>query len=105
SPREPAGAFCCASSVELGTRQNALIISFRGKMQGKRQLAAEVCSATGFTALFEMLRKRRAITVLNYHRIGDAQATQYDPGVFSATAEEFEWQLAYLKRHFDVATL
>jgi peptidoglycan/xylan/chitin deacetylase (PgdA/CDA1 family) len=74
-------------------------------MHGKREILARVCSVTGFTSLFERLRKHRSIIVLNYHRIGNPDETQYDPGVFSATAEEFEWQLRYLKRYFEIATL
>jgi peptidoglycan/xylan/chitin deacetylase (PgdA/CDA1 family) len=34
--------------------------------------------------------------VLNYHRIGDPDATPYDPSVFSATADEF-------RRHMELA--
>jgi peptidoglycan/xylan/chitin deacetylase (PgdA/CDA1 family) len=45
------------------------------------------------------------LTVLTYHRIGNSCDTPYDAGVFSATAEEFEEQIAYLKRRFHVATL
>ena len=59
----------------------------------------------GFISLLECMPKRRALIVLNYHRIGNACDTPYDPGVFSATAEEFEWQIAYLKRRFYMTTL
>jgi hypothetical protein len=41
---------------------------------------------------------------MNYHRIGDRALTPYDSGTFSATAEEFEWQIGYLKQRFHVAT-
>ena len=74
-------------------------------MRGKREMLATASWVTGLTALCELWRKRRAIIVLNYHRIGNPNETQYDPLVFSATANEFEWQLGYLKRHFDIATL
>ena len=40
----------------------------------------------------------------NYHRIGDKDFCQYDGGVFSATAKEFEEQLIYFKTHFTVIT-
>ncbi len=74
-------------------------------MNGKRELLAKLCSATGFTALVERAQKSRSVIVLNYHRIGDADATPYDPGVFSATADEFAWQIAYLKRQFEILRL
>jgi peptidoglycan/xylan/chitin deacetylase (PgdA/CDA1 family) len=74
-------------------------------MRGKRELLAKLCSVAGFTAVCEQWRKRPALIVLNYHRIGDSAKTQYDPGVFSATAEGFAWQIRYLKQHFEIATL
>jgi peptidoglycan/xylan/chitin deacetylase (PgdA/CDA1 family) len=55
--------------------------------------------------MLEVLPKRRVLTVLNYHRIGNSGDTPYDPGVFSATAEEFERQIAHLKRRFYMTTL
>lgn len=49
--------------------------------------------------------QRRALVVLNYHRLGNADETPYDSGVFSATAEQFESQIAYFKRRFQMVTL
>jgi len=43
--------------------------------------------------------------VLNYHRIGDFESTEYDPGSFSCTAAEFDWQIGYFKRHYRTTTL
>lgn len=74
-------------------------------MEGKREILARLCSATGFTTLLERLRQLPSLIVLNYHRVGDGESTQYDPGVFSVTAEEFEWQVSYLKRHFEICRL
>ncbi|MBV9612918.1 MAG: polysaccharide deacetylase family protein [Acidobacteriaceae bacterium] len=72
---------------------------------GKRELLARVCERSGFTRLMEWMPKRRGLMILNYHRIGNAHETPYDSGTFSATAEEFDWQIGYLKRHFPVITL
>jgi peptidoglycan/xylan/chitin deacetylase (PgdA/CDA1 family) len=74
-------------------------------MQGKRELISTLCAATGATWLFERIARRPVLLVLNYHRIGDKNAAPYDPGIFSCTAEEFDWQISYLKRHFRMATL
>jgi peptidoglycan/xylan/chitin deacetylase (PgdA/CDA1 family) len=49
--------------------------------------------------------QRRNLIILNYHRVGNADETPFDSGVFSATAEEFDSQIAYLKRRFHMATL
>jgi|HubBroStandDraft_1064217.scaffolds.fasta_scaffold48550_2 peptidoglycan/xylan/chitin deacetylase (PgdA/CDA1 family) len=74
-------------------------------MHGKRELLARVCSRTGLTRILETLPQRRALIILNYHRIGNADETPFDSGVFSATAEQFDSQIAYLKRRFQMATL
>lgn len=74
-------------------------------MHGKRELLAKLCSVTGFTVVCEQWRRRPSLIVLNYHRIGDIRKTRYDPGVFSATAQDFAWQVGYMKQHFEIATL
>lgn len=74
-------------------------------MKGKREIAARLCAATGFTSLLEHLRKRPSLIVLAYHRIGNGNGTLYDPGVFSATGNEFQWHIAYLRRHFEICKL
>jgi peptidoglycan/xylan/chitin deacetylase (PgdA/CDA1 family) len=71
----------------------------------KRELIARGAGAIGITRFLESIPKRRALIVLNYHRIGNASESRYDPGVFSANAEEFDWQIDYLKRHFYLTTL
>jgi peptidoglycan/xylan/chitin deacetylase (PgdA/CDA1 family) len=43
--------------------------------------------------------------VLNYHRIGDAEKTPYDPGTFSATTRQFDEQVAWLKKRFPIVSL
>jgi peptidoglycan/xylan/chitin deacetylase (PgdA/CDA1 family) len=55
--------------------------------------------------MLESMPIQDVLIVLNYHRIGNATESPYDPGVFSATAEEFDWQIAYLKRRFYLTTL
>lgn len=41
----------------------------------------------------------------NYHRIGNANISEYDPNVFSCTAEQFDLQLNFYKNNFFVITL
>jgi peptidoglycan/xylan/chitin deacetylase (PgdA/CDA1 family) len=45
------------------------------------------------------------LLVLNYHRIGNVADAAFDPDVYSATAEDFDWQVAYLKSRFGVVSL
>jgi peptidoglycan/xylan/chitin deacetylase (PgdA/CDA1 family) len=62
-------------------------------------------AVTGLTRFLELMPKRRQLIIMSYHRIGDAARTDYDSGVFSATAEEFDNQISYFKRHFHLVNL
>jgi peptidoglycan/xylan/chitin deacetylase (PgdA/CDA1 family) len=71
----------------------------------KRELGAHLSAATSFTRLLELMPSRPLLMVLNYHRIGDAEKTPYDSGLFSATAEELDAQITYMKRRFRFVNL
>jgi peptidoglycan/xylan/chitin deacetylase (PgdA/CDA1 family) len=72
---------------------------------GKRELLARGLLWSGASFLLARLPARDSLLVLNYHRIGNAEDDLFDPGVFSATAEEFDNQIAYLKRRLSLITL
>jgi peptidoglycan/xylan/chitin deacetylase (PgdA/CDA1 family) len=72
---------------------------------GKRELLARGLLWCGASSLLAQLPTRDSLLVLNYHRIGNAEDDLFDPGVFSATADEFNNQIAYLKRHASLVTL
>ncbi|WP_411992766.1 polysaccharide deacetylase family protein [Agarivorans sp. DSG3-1] len=42
------------------------------------------------------------VYVFNYHRIGDARFSEFDPNVFSCTSEQFEQHLRFYKQEFTV---
>ena len=44
----------------------------------------------------------RGVIGLNYHRIGDGRDSVFDRGLWSATPEQFDRQVALLKRHCDL---
>lgn len=71
----------------------------------KRTQIALYSRRLGFTGLMERLHTQRRIVILTYHRIGDAVGNSFDPAVFSATAEQFERQIGYLKKNFRILTL
>ena len=71
----------------------------------KRDRAALLGNRLGLTRLLEAAPRRNCLIVLNYHRIGDARTSQYDSAVFSATAEDFETQVAHLRRYYNVVSL
>lgn len=68
-------------------------------------MVAAACAGMGVTWLLEKLPRPPVLMILNYHRIGDPDATEYDSGTFSCTAAEFDWQIGYLKRHYRMTTL
>jgi peptidoglycan/xylan/chitin deacetylase (PgdA/CDA1 family) len=72
---------------------------------GKRDALAVWAGRLGVTALLGALPKQNLLLVLNYHRIGDPEKTPYDPGVFSATPDDLDQQIALLKKHTRVVTL
>ncbi len=72
---------------------------------GKREWLARGLFYSGASALLSQLPARNSLLVLNYHRIGNAQDDLFDPGVFSATADELDHQISYLKSRVSLVTL
>lgn len=68
----------------------------------KMQMALDACDLVQAHRWWGQLDRWQGLVTLNYHRIGRADQTELDPGVFSATAEQFEAQLRYLKSDCDV---
>ena len=60
---------------------------------------------SGASFLLSQLPARDSLLVLNYHRIGNPHDDLFDPDVFSATADQFDDQLSYLKRRVSLVTL
>ena len=59
----------------------------------------------GLFPLLEHLPRRACLIAFNYHRIGHPDNAAYDRGVIEATPEQFEFQMGWLKRNFDVVRL
>lgn len=71
-------------------------------MINKREIAFRALDGLGLNAVARRCRSWRGLLVLNYHRIGHAEGSLFDWDLWSATAEQFEVQVAHLKTHFDV---
>ena len=71
----------------------------------KRDRLAIWSSRLGVTRSLEFLPERNCLIVLTYHRIGNPDTCPFDSQVFSASAESFEWQVAYLKKRFRILSL
>lgn len=73
--------------------------------KGKREFLARALDWSGAALLVRRLPERELLLILNYHRIGDPDGDLFGPGVFSATGDQFNEQISYLKRHFRLVTL
>lgn len=72
------------------------------KKTGKREFLARMMHRSGMIRVASHLPARDTLLVLTYHRIGDATTTPFDPGVYSATADELHDQVVYLKKTVSV---
>ncbi len=70
-------------------------MSYRGKI-------SRVLSRSGLLSVFEQLPAGPGLIVFNHHRIGNRAECEYDRELFSASAEQFDFQLSYIKRHFPI---
>lgn len=69
---------------------------------GKRDFAIRTLNAPGLGAVVSRLRLWRGLLVLNYHRIGTPDGSPFDWDLWSASAEDFDAQVALLTREFDI---
>lgn len=68
----------------------------------KRRLLAEALERSGLRRALGRAPGRSGVLTLTYHRIGDGSRSPYDREVWSATADDFDEQVAYCKANFDV---
>jgi O-antigen/teichoic acid export membrane protein/peptidoglycan/xylan/chitin deacetylase (PgdA/CDA1 family) len=69
---------------------------------GRADALALTIQRTGLGAALTRMPMWRGVLVLNYHRIGTFDGGVHDPGVWSASEEDFDAQLRYLARHAEV---
>jgi peptidoglycan/xylan/chitin deacetylase (PgdA/CDA1 family) len=72
---------------------------------GKRELLAQALLRSGAAFLFGQLPERNLLLVLTYHRIGNRDDDPFDSDVFSASGDQLNEQISYLKRHVSLVTL
>ena len=68
----------------------------------KRLLLARSMERVGITRLLELFRARPGLLVINHHRIGDAVKTRFDRAMFTASTDELDQQVQYIKRRFPI---
>ena len=65
---------------------------------------SRLLSRSGMMRALESLPTRPGLIVFNHHRVGDRTACAYDRDLFSASAEQLEDQLDYIRKHLPVIT-
>ncbi len=75
------------------------------RVKGKREMFVRGLRQSGALYLLSHLPARDSLLVLNYHRVGNSESDPWDPGLFSATADELNDQISYLKRNHSFVTL
>ncbi|HUN25886.1 MAG TPA: polysaccharide deacetylase family protein [Steroidobacteraceae bacterium] len=78
--------------------------------RGRVQRLIEVAERFGLVRALEPFhdRLRATLTVLAYHRVMPVDALAaypFDPELISATPDQFEWQMEYLRRHRNLVSL
>lgn len=71
----------------------------------KRELLARTLDVTGCARLLRTARSWNGVLILNYHRIGQPAGSLFDPNLWSASAEDFDRQLSFVTKNFDVIGL
>ncbi len=71
----------------------------------KRNLLAHTLDMSGCGRALRSVHAWEGVLILNYHRIGDARHSLFDRNLWSATAEDFERQIAQISQRFDVIGL
>ena len=74
-------------------------------MLTKRDLLARTLDVTGCGRVLRAAKAWNGVLVLNFHRIGDSSNSLFDHNLWSATAENFERQIAFLADNFDIIGL
>jgi peptidoglycan/xylan/chitin deacetylase (PgdA/CDA1 family) len=69
---------------------------------GYQNVFTHVAARTGLLWTFEQLPSRPGVVVFAYHRIGNRDDCEYNRDLFSASAEQFDDHLSYLKRHIPI---
>jgi len=73
-------------------------------MLDKQKLKSMLIRLSGYEA-YKWLTRKNGLYCFNYHRIGESSLSPFDPNIYSCTAENFEKQLRFIKKHFTVITL
>jgi peptidoglycan/xylan/chitin deacetylase (PgdA/CDA1 family) len=81
------------------------LMTTRRSLGGKGELLAQALFWSGAAFLFGQLPERDLLVVLTYHRIANRDEDPFDPDAISATGDQLDEQISYLKHHVSLVTL
>jgi peptidoglycan/xylan/chitin deacetylase (PgdA/CDA1 family) len=70
----------------------------------KKAIATRLLSQSGLRSLLGWTLRWSGVVVLNYHRVGDGNASTFDRGLWSADAKAFADQIRFCKSHLEMIT-
>lgn len=70
----------------------------------KKAIAASFLSKSGVRSMLGRTLQWSGVLTLNYHRVGDCIASQFDRGLWSASAQAFTDQIRFCKAHLEMIT-
>ena len=69
----------------------------------KKKVLSKILERAFILRAVSSVQNRPFLTVLAYHRVRDVSADfMFDPALVSAGAEEFKWQIDYLKQYYSI---
>ena len=71
----------------------------------KRALLSQALDLTGCGRALRASRVWQGVLILNYHRIGDPKQSLLDRNLWSATPQDFDYQVGLAAKNFDVIGL
>lgn len=71
----------------------------------KRGLLSQALDLTGCGRALRASRVWEGVLVLNYHRIGDSRHSMLDRNLWSASQDDFDYQVGHVAKNFDVIGL
>src|SRR5207253_9995701 len=88
----------CAAGGETATSQ---FLERKGRAMS-REAIARILRKSGVRAVLGKLDRWSGVLCLNYHRIADDRREVLDRDLWSARTDQFDAQVRFLTRHFDV---
>lgn len=70
----------------------------------KKAVVTRFLSQSGLRSLLGCTLRWSGVLVLNYHRVGDGNASKFDRGLWSASAEAFADQIRFCRSHLEMIT-